>query len=294
MALEIRTTAKHYEDEPLTGVIYGLSGNGKTVVLSTLPRPFLVITEPDGVKSIRGMGRTVDYVEAFTFADMKIAIAEFREQQKRAIAKDGDRRWDSFCLDSLTGLEERLIEEILPGKGMHRDEDKGALSLQGWGKLGSWHRIIRLAALDMRKLGAHVILTALPKEVSMPDGRQCWGPNVSGQAKYATPAAFSLVLGMDLKRDKKSPDGIQRFFRCKASPQWMAKDRSNCLNEREPADFRVLLKKCGYEPRETPADAAGVPVVWSLDGSGDDGDEEGNGATGAGGSAGAGDGGKKG
>lgn len=252
--MDVRSTDQSYEDEGATGVIYGPSGYGKTVMLSTLPSPFIMVCEPDGVKSIKGMGRTVSYVEPYSFKEMKEAIALFRRGNEKALKEDGKLRWESFCVDSITGAEDRLIiEAVQKGGPLTRDHAAESLSQQGWGQLGDRHRIIRVQALDLRRLGCHVFFTALPKEVPRPgdDNAKMMVPAISGQSGQRTPALFSLVLRMDL--GKQRGETIRKVI-TQASPVGFAKDRYHRLAHTEIADFRIILAKCGFNVGSTPAD----------------------------------------
>lgn len=242
MAATIKTTS---DSEPsfFSALVVGSSGVGKTVACSTLPKPVFIMADAGGIESVRSMNRVVDFVEIDGYGAALDALSTISTRLGES-AKNGRRQWDSLVVDSLSTIEDNVKLQLI-GKGgdFVRHKNDCALSLEGWGVLGTRLLVLRREALSIgRKHGIHVVFTALPanKEIN---GVVTTTADLSGKQGERTPGDVMVVANL---RAEKLKGVVRRTFSVGAGGATGAKDRFNKLSDSEPANFRVILTKCGF------------------------------------------------
>lgn len=211
MALTI--TSSKTELKYVKCVVYGDSGNGKTFLCSTAPRPIIISAE-DGLLSVSDFDLPV------------IKVKSLREaEQAFKMAKDGP--YDTICLDSLSELAELILEEYKP---QEKDPRKAYL------KMGEdLTRFLR----KVRGLEKNVVI--LVKLGTLTDEfteTTVHAPGTPGKAfTQSLPYFFDLVLC--LRVDIKG----KRYIQTQPDLQYKAKDRSNKLNVKEEANLTTIFNK---------------------------------------------------
>lgn len=89
----------------LNWMIYGKSGDGKTVLSGTAPRALFLTTEAAGTESAKAFGSTADEWVCDSWADLQEAFRYLRD------GGTGDYSW--VCVDSLSEMEELCWKDQL-------------------------------------------------------------------------------------------------------------------------------------------------------------------------------------
>jgi len=161
----------------LKALIYGPAGAGKTHLITTLPKPVLVLDFEGGVTTLINADGC-DIVPIASGQDLHDAIAMLRQSQ----------RYASVAFDGLSLFVRRRASELR--------QSKERLTWEDWQKLTSE---LRAVVLPLVHLPVHLLLTCLPRYLREKDerGREV-GP-IIGAAPDLTPALTrDLVAACDL------------------------------------------------------------------------------------------------
>jgi hypothetical protein len=161
----------------LKALIYGPAGAGKTHLITTLPKPVLVLDFEGGVTTLINADGC-DIVPIVSEQHLRDAIAMLRQSQ----------RYASVAFDGLSLFVRRRASELR--------QSKERLTWEDWQKLTSE---LRAVVLPLVHLPVHLLLTCLPRYLREKDerGREV-GP-IIGAAPDLTPALTrDLVAACDL------------------------------------------------------------------------------------------------
>jgi hypothetical protein len=161
----------------LKALIYGPAGAGKTHLITTLPKPVLVLDFEGGVTTLINADGC-DIVPIASGQDLRDAIRMLRQSQ----------RYASVAFDGLSLFVRRRASELR--------QSKERLTWEDWQKLTSE---LRAVVLPLVHLPVHLLLTCLPRYLREKDerGREV-GP-IIGAAPDLTPALTrDLVAACDL------------------------------------------------------------------------------------------------
>jgi hypothetical protein len=161
----------------LKALIYGPAGAGKTHLITTLPKPVLVLDFEGGVTTLINADEC-DIVPIASEQDLRDTIAMLRQSQ----------RYASVAFDGLSLFVRRRASELR--------QSKERLTWEDWQKLTSE---LRAVVLPLVHLPVHLLLTCLPRYLREKDerGREV-GP-IIGAAPDLTPALTrDLVAACDL------------------------------------------------------------------------------------------------
>jgi hypothetical protein len=216
-----------------TTLIYGESGSGKTTFCTTMPKPYLIVTErvPQGFDA---QERKVPYVKVETFEEFMSVLDEVIAKRRAADA-------ESICIDSLTEMTPLITNYLL------RKHNKERMTLELWGiAVDHLRTSIRRFLTEVSKR-AYTCVTAL-QEVSKDEytGEIIGGVDTIGKFSGQVPAFFDLTL---YTRQKTAYNPTTQ----KSEPAWCltcvkygrfpAKDGLGFLLAEEPVDFSNLLTK---------------------------------------------------
>ena len=208
-------------------LILGAPSAGKTRSASFWPKPIFADCEK-GRMSIADRG--VPYAQVDTRADMDALLRRVEVECKRP---PGERRWQTFVLDTIDSYQRIVTQERL------RSERKEALSgFADWGYLDSQMTalIARLVALPMNL----VVNSHIKESKDGDDGPITFAPKLKGDIREQIAAEFDLVGWMNTHWEiENSPQGDQKVLT--RTVQWYPEPR-----------FMILKDRSGQLPRETP------------------------------------------
>ena len=118
-------------------LLYGRTGIGKTTMLGTAPKPFIVATE-DGLIPLFGQG--LEFKKVDSLSELRVVFQE--------LAKD--KEYETICLDSLTALCDLILSEV--EKELGTDE---AMRTYPVVRSKLWNVV-----MGFLKLPKHIIMTA--------------------------------------------------------------------------------------------------------------------------------------
>jgi len=202
-------------------LVYGPPGSGKTPLINTAPKPVLLACEP-GLLSMRGS--TVPTFQAFTAK----SIDEFFDW---LFGSTETKNFDTVCIDSTSQMAEIYLQEA-------KKNNRHGLKAYGEMAEATLKHLERLYFLPYK----HTYLIA--KETINNDG------NISTKRPYfpgqqlntEVPHKYDCVLRMAIHNVPGV--GQVKAFRCIASLEEMARNRTGTLNEFEQPDFTAIVNKC--------------------------------------------------
>lgn len=204
----------------MKAIIYGPPGSAKTPTLNTAPRPVLLACEP-GLLSMRNSN-----VPTFLGYDAK-AIDEFFEWLFKS---SETKNFDTVGIDSITQMAEHYLTAA---------EKTNKHGLAAYGEMAN-RSMAQLDGLYFTKY-KHTYLIA--KEIATETNRiMLRKPYFPGkELPVKIPHRYDAILR--LATHNVPGRGQLRAFRCNASIDEDARDRTGMLNEFEPPDFAALVSK---------------------------------------------------
>jgi len=194
----------------LKALIYGPAGAGKTHLITTLPKPVLVLDFEGGVTTLINADGC-DIVPIVSEQHLRDAIAMLRQSQ----------RYASVAFDGLSLFVRRRASELR--------QSKERLTWEDWQKLTSE---LRAVVLPLVHLPVHLLLTCLPRYLREKDERGREVGSIIGAAPDLTPALTrDLVAACDLVGYLLSP----------IDPLLPTEDRIVLFAPRRP--YRALVSK---------------------------------------------------
>lgn len=185
-------------DVKVKALIYGDSGSGKTHCASTAPKPCFLLTEANGLPTIRAANPDAVVVQA---NDMETVRAFFKAAMDGTLAKETG--CETIVLDSLTELQRMLRDEIVASrKGTVGGEQ---FSLQDWGTLTDR---MRKMVRTVRDLPFHIVCIALAaSENDETTGQRYTQPSFDGRKLPNEIAGYFSLVGFVYRDRAKSDDG---------------------------------------------------------------------------------------
>lgn len=134
-------------DRPRSWALYGRSGSGKTTLAASFPKPILVLDIRDqGTDSIADH-KDIDVKEVEALEDIEDIFYALK-------ANPG--KYKTVVIDTVTQLQQMLMEEIKPKKGT-RAGDWGSISRREFGDVSAQ---MKEWILNFRNLGIEVVFIA--------------------------------------------------------------------------------------------------------------------------------------
>lgn len=188
------SVASEFVDAPVSVLVYGDPGAGKTHLLASAQDPIILLTEANGRDTIRKANPDA-LVYVATNAEevrnfMRAALnGEFEPAKRKTIG-----------IDSLTEIQRLFCDEILSSK---RGDDR-RMELQDWGLLTER---MRGFCRTVRSLPYDVIATALAEHVSEESRGAMWTkPAFQGKKLAAEVAQYFNAVGFAYKRELPPSD----------------------------------------------------------------------------------------
>jgi len=202
-------------------VLYGASGVGKTRICSTAPKPFIFSAE-NGLLSLRK--------EKIAYADIT-TYKQLADAYMWALQSAEAKKYDTFCLDSLSEIAEVVLAEELK-KTPDPRKAYGETQQQ-------MYKIIR-AFRDLPS--KHIVMIA--KEFLSESGLvKCANPIMPSEKLQAQlPYFFDLVLHMFVGNNPSTGERYTAIHTSSTST-WQAKDRSGNLDAIEYPNLAAIFTK---------------------------------------------------
>lgn len=226
------------EESPLSLLLYGQSGVGKTRFAAQLPAPVLFLSCDTGV--LGGL------TSALQFKPLQIRISTFQQLQQilPIVEKDAGQVFRTIVVDSLTSLQRIVMASILQvtGREIARFED--------------WNLCVERIRNIVNKVGSfncNVVFTCteqLVKDEVL--GKVMILPNLPGRLAQELPAAVDIVLYLFTRTGYNSQGKKEVKYVAMSTPDEMrvAKDRTCMLpKEGEHEEFLTVLNKHNKEEK---------------------------------------------
>lgn len=232
------------ERAPLSFLVYGPSGVGKTTFSSFFPRPLILACDPGILGgSLSALRNNPKHLKIESYDQ----VLKLLPLLKKAAWKE----FDTLVIDSISYMGRLVMASILKavGREIPRFEE--------------WN----LNAERMRKLinsfaeiGTHVVFTAVDSmtkdEVT---GKIYGGPDLPGKLSKELPQACDIVLRLFVSSSYDSSMKKQTVYKYTTTPDdvWFARDRTGLLpaegilSKDDPfKDFRILFQEKFVEKEE--------------------------------------------
>lgn len=223
MTIQLASTKREVHNVKIC--VYGQSGIGKTVLCSTAPNPIIISAEA-GLLSLAE--KDIPVIEISTLGELREAFV---------YVKDHEKEYETICLDSISDIAEQVLDaKIVSITKKAEAEGKGADMRQAYGKMA-----LEMAQLTrgFRGLPKHIVFTAKQGMVTDAIANALrFGPMLPGQV-YTQ----NLPYFMDIVCAMRIAEGSIRYLQTQPDRQYLAKDRSGKLDEKEKPNLTELFKK---------------------------------------------------
>lgn len=206
----------------MKGLGYGDSGIGKTTLIATMPDPIIISAEK-GLLSLSHVD--IPVIEVRT-------LAEITDAYKWVKSSTEAEQYQSVAVDSISDVAEVLLANYKKGMKDGR---------MAYGKMGDdvAEMIRRFRDLDDKNV---YIIAKIKRQVDELTGMVTFVPSIPGQTMLQNlPFFFDLVFVMRYAKGKDGKKG--RFIQTEGDAQYIAKDRSNRLDQMESPDLGQVISK---------------------------------------------------
>jgi hypothetical protein len=180
-------------------LLHGNSGAGKTWASVSAPSPIVLLTEANGMASIKHANPDAIVVHA---KDMGVVREFFQEAMSGTFSDAGCK---TIVVDSLTEIQRMMRDEIMVGRQNYAD-----FSMKDWGELTErMRRFVRI----LRDVPYHVVATALSSISEDADGVRHIVPQFQGRAIGNEIAGYFSLVGYVHKREVEDEDGGKVILR---------------------------------------------------------------------------------
>lgn len=183
----------HADNLHISFLLYGEPGAGKTHAAAQAPAPLVLLTERNGMTSIRRSNPDALVVEVNS-------VAGIGEVLKMAMGGQLPNNRRTLVVDSLTEVQRLIKDDIMAGKPAGQP-----FALQDWGTMAErMRRFMR----TLRDIPYHVVATALAEaSVSEADGVRYVQPAFDGRKTGAEVAQYFNGVAYLFKKQATDDDG---------------------------------------------------------------------------------------
>jgi hypothetical protein len=207
-------------------IVYGKPGTGKTPIANTAPRPLLLVCEP-GMLSMRNS--TIPAIDCFT----PERIEEFFTwlfNSKEAT------NFDTIAIDSISQMAEIILDRELNGKSKASNKVDGRAA---YGNMSRKMMEYLNGLFFLQNKHTYLICKAGTEETNAGVMNVPYFPGKDLSVKV--PHLYDAILHLGLQNIPGV--GQTKAFRCAASYDTVARDRSGNLAEFEQCDLAALFNK---------------------------------------------------
>ncbi len=220
---------------PLSSVIHGESGAGKSWLGDTVPAPRLILDSEGGSRFTPSVKTVWDPMAGAPPAGTDTTIVYIRDFQQMQMAyqwlESGQHDFNSCVLDSVTELQKRCKDSIKAG---------GAMRIQDWGQLLDDMELLIRRIRDLWMHPVRPLPVTMFITTTKLDDRSTYRPHVQGALNLSLPY-FVDVVGY-LHTLPVEGGGLRRHLLVANAPGFIAKDRTDRLGfEVINPDIREML-----------------------------------------------------
>jgi phage nucleotide-binding protein len=220
MAFKIRRTSD-IADVGVKILVYGESGAGKTCLIPTIDRPFILSSE-NGLSAISEVDLPYSIISSHD---------DVIEAYNWIVGSAEASQYSTIAIDSLTDIAEAILA---PKKAKAKDPRQAYVEMAD--EINDLVRKFR----DIP--GYHVYMTAQLEKIKDEFGSIVYGPNMPGkQLGPRLPYKFDIVSAMRIVRN--NGEDPYRVLQCDGDGSWLAKDRTGKLNRFEEPDLGAIITK---------------------------------------------------
>lgn len=227
---------KDLKDGPLTILVYGQSGAGKTTLTKTLPGApgkILVISAESGLLPLQEAG--IDYVDITRndkdeLLPKESRIARVGEVYNYLQTAEAKAKYDWIVFDSLTEIGQVLVDSL---------QVKHAGSKDGYAVYRENLQMLRSMITKFFRDQDHYnsLILTLSERGKNAEGIQAVNIDLEGRMSQSAPQFFDCVFLLGVQ-----PDG-KRILMTATTERYIAKDRSGKLLQMEDADLGKIIGK---------------------------------------------------
>ncbi len=232
-------------------LIVGHSGNGKTHLLRTCPRPVYVDSfDRGGTRGVlsdlvdQGLVVVDDRWEELDRSN-PTAFKGWDDNFTRLIRTDFFNHVGTYAVDSITSMSDALMSYLLKKAGKVNAKP-------GWDEY-HMHQILMKDAIAMIcSLPCYTVITGhIDIKQDESTGQIISSLMLPGKSATKIPIPIDEMYILEAKQ---VPSGIERTLLTQSDGRFRAKTRigSRKFNPREPADIRALIKKAGFNADDKP------------------------------------------
>lgn len=201
-------------------LVHGKSGVGKTRLVATLPRPFVISVE-NGLLSLRDHQIPYQLVESYE---------DVMELYNLLLTPDYSCAIDSIVLDSLTDISNTLLSV-----------EKSRCKDVRQAYTGMGDKLLDIVRRFRNIEGKHVYFTAHESRILNAEGKLLFGPALAwDKLAPQLPYYFDEVFSLRFLDESK---GRETVLQCNADNFVDAKDRSGALDIFEPPHLGHIIAK---------------------------------------------------
>jgi hypothetical protein len=191
----------------MKALLFGDSGSGKTHTSVTAPNPCVLLTEPNGVLSIKASNPDAYVVDVMRMAAETNQKPMDIVRQFFKAAMDGtlkaQTKAETIVIDSLTELQRMLQDEILDQKSQG-GKIQAQWTLQDWSILTDrMRKLVRI----IRDLPFNVVATALAQTETDGQENRYVLPSFQGKKLPNEVAGYFSLVGYVFRQREKDDDG---------------------------------------------------------------------------------------
>lgn len=218
-------------NHPLSFVLYGRSGTGKTTLAASFPGPILFIDVKD-----QGTGSIVD-----SDADVT-QVTEFQQfEEIYWWLEKRPKKYKTIVIDTVSQLQQIVVAETAADKNKKGDGKWGSLTRQDWGNISSTMKEWLINFRDLSELGMNVVFIAQDRSFNMDDAEDSTveitpeiGPGLSPSIAKTLNAAVQMIgntfirtkeIEREVKGKKKKFERIEYCLRIGPNPVYVTKTR---------------------------------------------------------------------
>lgn len=227
MPLNFFSTSSHALNHGVKVCAHGKSGAGKTTLIATAPKPFVLSAESGTLsiakQNIPGLliGNMTDLMDAYAWCKTSVEARQF----------------STLCLDSISELAEKCLSD---------EKIKAKDPRQAYGEMQD--KIAVQLRLFRDLPGFNVYFSAKSQLIQQPDGTVMYSPMMPGKQTGAGLAYYFdefFYLGVaDMPQlDAKGQKQQYRFLQTRGDALAEAKDRSGVLDMLEPPNLEHIFNK---------------------------------------------------